>query len=461
MIRRSVRIKSSTLGLPCSNLPATDIGSHAPPAPSNSSQVQQVTPVDIKKASKKRRRSVPKEEIVESTSVTSTYSRLRKLLDLGTIFTALVIRRPSLTIKSPYVSDIINFQTLVHPPSYLPDRSQTLYAFSQTQSKRSSTDPLHIAFAAKPLTGKEMKVKFQALMVEMESFRELNEVLSAHSPSLDCAGMVVPGATVYCTLNNKAGSTAKSNATIQLCEECREDGSMVRVGYHPALAESVCRVMLEEKLLESEVGHYDRFQSQFTIGNSRFDYVLHDESTPDQKSVTILEVKNVPGCDYPSGLVPAVRSGVGVYEYLPPSGSTGYVRSAIFPHGATKAGIGVVSDRAIKHIWELTQIQTGKIRPDVGTKVQKIQCAVIFIVNRSDCAQFRPCHEADMLFAQVLKRAAESGVKLICKSLVWSLDDSSCYLHETLPVVFDEAVQTANIDEEHLKKVLEYNEAGN
>lgn len=311
-----------------------------------------------------------------------------------------------------------------------------------------------------------MKVKAQTLMVEMESFRELNQILSVHSPSIDCAGMVVPGATVYCTMNNKAGSTAKSNATIQLCEECREDGSMVRVGYHPALAESACRVMLEEKLLAEEVGHYDRFQSQFTIGKSRFDYVLHDESVPDQKTVTILEVKNVPGCDYPVGLVPAVRSSVGIYEYLPSSGSNGYVRSAIFPHGAAKASIGVVSDRAIKHIWELTQIQTGKVNlADLGiVNVTKVQCAIIFIVNRSDCAQFRPCHEADMLFAQVLKRAAESGVKLICKSLLWSENETSsasCYLHKTLPVVFDEAVKTENIDEEHLKRVLEFNEAGN
>jgi DNA-binding sugar fermentation-stimulating protein len=68
-----------------------------------------------------------------------------------------------------------------------------------------------------------------------------------------------------------------------------------------------------------------------------------------------------------------------------------YERTAIFPHGAHKAAVGVVSDRAIKHVHELTQMHlAGEAR-----------CAVMFVVNRGDCTAFRPCHEADNLFSQV------------------------------------------------------------
>jgi hypothetical protein len=60
-----------------------------------------------------------------------------------------------------------------------------------------------------------------------------------------------------------------------------------------------------------------------------------------------------------------------------------YTRSAIFPIGsvgnAKKNGVkGVVSDRAIKHLHELTQLQ------QAGTDSQgrRVQCAVLFVVNR-------------------------------------------------------------------------------
>jgi DNA-binding sugar fermentation-stimulating protein len=98
----------------------------------------------------------------------------------------------------------------------------------------------------------------------------------------------------------------------------------------------------------------------------------------------------------------------------------------------------VVSDRAIKHVHELTCIHQAGVCPQTPapasaakqTKARSKQqaseaeacpmpaandspeaarCAVLFVVNRSDCTSFRPCHEADMLFAQVVKRAQEQG----------------------------------------------------
>jgi hypothetical protein len=53
-------------------------------------------------------------------------------------------------------------------------------------------------------------------------------VQMAHAPSLDCAGMVMTGTSVYCTEN--IGRSVKTAYTIQLCEEIREDGSYTVVG---------------------------------------------------------------------------------------------------------------------------------------------------------------------------------------------------------------------------------------
>ena len=147
-----------------------------------------------------------------------------------------------------------------------------------------------------------------------------------------------------------------------------------------------------------------------------------------------------------------MRSPVGVYETLVPAGKF-YKRSAIFPHGAVKAGIRVVSDRAIKHIHELTKLH-GTIDKASGNKINSV---ILFVVNRSDCTKFRPCHEACMLFAQVLQRAVRKGVDVIAKEVIW--DETIAYLGKNLPVVFSDAVDESKIDEIHLKAVLDFNDS--
>lgn len=124
--------------------------------------------------------------------------------------------------------------------------------------------------------------------------------------------------------------------------------------------------------LVKELGQYDKLETQRTFGNTRVDFVL----TYADGSKLLLEVKNVVCADYPTTYKPhesRPKSGIYYNEQMP------YRRTAIFPHGAAKAKIGVVSDRAIKHVHELTTLHQGGKLPD-GTPVK---CAVLFIVNRS------------------------------------------------------------------------------
>lgn len=172
----------------------------------------------------------------------------------------------------------------------------------------------------------------------------------------------------------------------------------------------------------------------------------------DTDTITLLEVKNVVGADYPAGGVPKARSNVGAYEAAAGRPGEPYERAAIFPHGSHKPGIGVVSDRAIKHIHELTNLH-GNIDEDGRT----IQSAILFVVNRADCQYFRPAHECDMMFAQVLQRAHVRGVKLIAQEIVW--EEEIAYLGRSLPIRFDRKVNEKDIDETHLQAVLDFNDS--
>ncbi|WIA33419.1 hypothetical protein OEZ86_006553 [Tetradesmus obliquus] len=272
----------------------------------------------------------------------------------------------------------------------------------------------------------------------------------AHTPALDSGGMIVPGARVYMTANAvKAGQ--KTTHAVQLAEDLREGGQTALVGAHPFLAERIAEAAVQQRLLPllAELQGYSSVLKQQTEGSGRFDFALCYEDG----SRLLLEVKNVVAADFPAGGVPAQRSKVGVYT----SAAEPYTRSAIFPIGSAgssgkKNGVkGVVSDRAIKHLNELTQLQ------QAGTDSQgrRLRCAVLFVVNRSDCASFRPCHEADMMFARMLLRAQQQGVLIMAHDVHWQ---GSCALWgKPLPVVYDPAVAAAAVDEAQLAAVLEFN----
>eukprot|EP01025_Chloroclados_australasicus_P051931 TRINITY_DN60488_c0_g1_i1.p2 TRINITY_DN60488_c0_g1~~TRINITY_DN60488_c0_g1_i1.p2 ORF type:complete len:191 (-),score=19.43 TRINITY_DN60488_c0_g1_i1:314-835(-) len=113
--------------------------------------------------------------------------------------------------------------------------------------------------------------------------------------------------------------------------------------------------------------------------------------------------------------------------------------------GAKKPKIKVVSDRAIKQLNDLIRLSK------LGYK-----CVVLFIVNRGDCEAFRPCHEADMLLAQMLLKAKQNEVMVLAHSVEWGLDGVGRW-GRPLEVVFDESVRAEDIDYEHLERVLEFN----
>jgi hypothetical protein len=186
------------------------------------------------------------------------------LFDLGVLQTAMIVSRPSALIKSPYIADIM---TMADSQGALPPELSNFKAASSRAGQR--------ALDAARVDG-------------LRSYAGTTHL--AHAPALDCAGMVVPGAIVHCSANDPRRKV-KTAFTIQLCEELREDGVRVLVGYNPASAEAACAALLQRGLLQDELGEYDAESvlRQQTFGTSRIDFVLSHADG----SITLLEVKNV------------------------------------------------------------------------------------------------------------------------------------------------------------------------
>ena len=366
------------------------------------------------------------------------------LIELGELTSMVVVQRPSQSIKTPYVADLIMKSA---------EYNRVEFLISSEKCSSAIASAVATEGMLKKTKKDSMKEKADAKIALSSALRQLvssaDDIHLGHTPALDCAGMIVPGAVVYCTPND--GHT-KTKFTVQLCEEQREDGGVVTVACHPNLAERAARVLLENHLLTTELGNYDasRVLRQQTFGNSRVDFVVQNE---EENSITLVEVKNVVGADYREGSVPPGRCEVGVYSVIPKEkDGSDYKRHAIFPHGSKKAEVNVVSDRAIKHIHELTCMQG-----TIDSQGRSVKSAILLIINRSDCEAFRPCHEADMLFAQMLLRAQEKGVLIIAKEVIWT--SGTAISGRSLPIAFDISV-TSDIDEEHLQRVLIFNESG-
>mmetsp|Transcript_20297 Transcript_20297/g.64816 ORF Transcript_20297/g.64816 Transcript_20297/m.64816 type:complete len:422 (+) Transcript_20297:1223-2488(+) len=250
------------------------------------------------------------------------------------------------------------------------------------------------------------------------------EVL-AHTPMLACAGMVVPDAHVLMTESGPS-KTRKTSHVVQLVTDRRFDPP-VTVGAHPALGEQLARICLERKLVQ-ELGSEYQVRAQQTFGQSRVDFVLEHQDG----RRTLVEVKNVVCADNEKLAELAANGGdpdaakSAFYDRIAVVKSDGQVvRSAIFPDGKANPKTRVVSERAIKHVQELTRLHADKAQADVDA-------AVLFLVNRSDTTCFRPCHESCPVFAHVLAQAAAVGVKVLAYNVVWQGPDA--YLGCSLPV---------------------------
>ena len=361
-------------------------------------ETQNVTP-DLKKSTKKRQKhNIPKKQNPKPTAQrqskrpktnlqqpsidSSTKSNENKetttkvpIYDLGPLVKGVVVKRPSSSIRSPYVAD-----------------------------------------------------------VEMDD----GKIVLAHAPALDVGGLCVSGSTVYMKERSPAGKTSHS------IELVVDPTSSTLVGAHPRLGEELAKQVLLQGLLtelphpslkvkEQEDQNMPFLETQCTFGDSRVDFVITEKG----EKKLLIEVKNVVCADYSKVNAPTKRNANHCVIISSDEEET-YQRSALFPWGRVQqvweledgTKTKVVSTRAIKHIRNLVEI----------SKDKNYNSTVLFVVNRADCHQIRPCHEACHIFAKELQNAHQNGVQIVAFRVSWT-DDGKCYYDGIVPIDFSKMIE--------------------
>ena len=231
------------------------------------------------------------------------------LYDLGPLVAGTVLRRPSATIRSPYVADI------------------------QLDDDASS-------------------------------------VVLAHAPALDIGGLCAPGCKVLMKVRKPGGKTSHSIELVTcLGPESGPTGSgafsipllllppstlqlktlppssvAALVGAHPRLGEDLAKEVIKRGMMDGVDGL--DIKTQVTLGDSRVDFVVPSSSSGSH----VIEVKNVVCADYHASTAPAkINANHCVVTSSVPLPS--YERSGLFPWGRVGQefeGKKVVSARAIK-----------------------------------------------------------------------------------------------------------------
>ena len=355
------------------------------------------------------------------------------LINLGKLARGTLVKRPSATVKSPYVADV----------SLSSGRTKTAAA----------------------------------------------RTVLAHAPSLDVGGMCAAGSEVY--LSKRDGEGGKISHSIEMVRGAplpadggggAPGGGGVLVGAHPRLGELIAEEVLKRGLLRRsltlgngfEVGPVNdsegvqsgspkkpsakrrkletkdedatkrlkpadepktakiSLRRQVTLGDSRVEFQMTVEHPfKDASHRVLFEVKNVVCADYEAGTEPA-RTGPGHCVVVTPAagddsdGGGDYERTALFPWGRTRGqefeGRKVVSERAWKHLRNLLSLLSEDVTP-----------AVLFVVNRSDCRSVRACGERCPVFAEVLEEVVKAGVKALAVRVRWT-EEKECFFDGVVPV---------------------------
>ena len=263
-----------------------------------------------------------------------------------------------------------------------------------------------------------------------------SRTVMAHCPSLDLGGLCVPGASLLLTVNEnaavslsellraddeeagteqalraKTGQT-KTSVSVQLvrCEEPESGTGGCWIGAHPSLGEKLALSVIE-KLPWTVLGgacspagrRVAAVKKQVTLATKggrkmRADYVL-DVADGGRTTRLVVEVKNVVCADYKPDTKPDRKDCVFVSDRRP------YERAAIFPWGSVKQvfeGKKVVSTRACEHIRTLASIAQGGL-PD--GEYASTEAVLLLLVNRGDAKYARPCFEACPVRPPVRPRA--------------------------------------------------------
>ena len=243
-----------------------------------------------------------------------------------------------------------------------------------------------------------------------------NQHYYAHTPALGCCGLSDKGSSVVISPVEK--STNKCAYAVYLSLLYEKDHTFV-IGIHPKMAEILVDQMIERncfRFLENST----KKKREFKFLNSRFDFTGVDQDG----CPYILEVKNVPLADY----VDVPKKIRKQYKNIENTKQV-HEKIAYFPDGYRKNSTQVVSERALKHIHELTEIKK-------TTNYRYILC---FVIQRTDVSHFQPSN-IDLTYKKAVQEAHELGVEIRAVQVEWTTDGKCHFVRDDLPVKLYESI---------------------
>jgi DNA-binding sugar fermentation-stimulating protein len=255
---------------------------------------------------------------------------------------------------------------------------------------------------------------------------EDGSIVQAHSASLGCCGLCEKDKIVYASKIEANCPQTKSKVCsykIYLSNfyEERKDNKNEKIinnqiiGIDPKLAETLVESALKNNNLKT-LQNIKKYRREAKLGNSRFDFIGIDNNN----KYFVLEVKNVPLADYVD-TTSSERKKMekkGLFENVNFNEKIAY-----FPDGYRKKKGDVVSERALKHINELSEITlSNKIRP-----------IICFVIQRNDVSSFQASN-LDSIYKNAFYDALKCGVEVIVLMVSWNSDGEAKFVSCDIPV---------------------------
>lgn len=244
-----------------------------------------------------------------------------------------------------------------------------------------------------------------------------------HAPSLGCCGLVEAGSSVFvydiheeCKKQGKPANT-KCRYRIVLSsiydERLKEVdyveylSSNIIVGVAPKMAEKMVSSLLTQNALPFLDIEDFKAEVKMGSGNSRFDFVGYEKDN----TKFIVEVKNVPLADFEDiGSKERKKKNykdVELYQWKK--------KVAYFPDGYRKKANAPVSERAIKHLDHIREIIC-----EAKTQPSTVQTRgiMLYVVQRNDATLFQPS-VIDQFYRDAYIKALRAGVEAYAIHIEW------------------------------------------
>jgi len=250
-------------------------------------------------------------------------------------------------------------------------------------------------------------------------------IVQAHCASLGCCGLCEKDCYVYASpiKSNCAQSKSKiCSYKIYLANFCEEkiiNGQIITnkqlIGIDPKLAETLVENALVKNYLKTLI-NIKSYKREVSLLDSRFDFVGIDENG----KYFVLEVKNVPLADYADVSSSDRKKMIkhGDFANIDINQKVSY-----FPDGYRKKKDAVVSERALKHINELSEITQSKITRPI----------ICFVVQRTDVSSFQ-ASVLDPIYKEAFNDAIKQGVEVIVLVVSWNAEGDATFVSCDLPV---------------------------